>query len=131
MHRARCERARSTRCEPDGVASAPALSPSSALLCPILFCSVLFFLFRSVLSCVSRHKVSSLLIESKESNIPHRDAAKKAWFNHLIDRGYHSFEFYEEVGRSVWSWDLHEHLFPIQVLHRPKQLAAHSPHPPT
>jgi len=71
---------------------------------------------QSASKILERKGVQMLLIESKKIGDEARDGFKKQYFQSLIDRGYHAYEFYEEVGRIVYSWSLQQHLFPIQEL---------------
>ena len=74
------------------------------------------YVVSSAASLLASYNVAAILVEAKGGGGDDRDAFKREWFANLTERqGYTPYEFYEEVGRSVYSWDLAEHLFPIHV----------------
>lgn len=79
------------------------------------------YVVASAASLLANHKVGAILVEAKGGGGDDRDAFKREWFATLTEsQGYYPYEFYEEVGRSVYSWSLAEHLFPI---HPPREFA--------
>ena len=78
----------------------PSTSLSPALVAPVV---------KSASISLSRHRVDAILLEAKGSGQPARDDFKREFFSRLVDvDGYLSYEFYEEVGRSVFTWNLDE-----------------------
>jgi FkbM family methyltransferase len=69
---------------------------------------------RSAVKLLARRGAAAFLIESKSTGDAERDAWKRRWFQTMVQADYDAFEFYEEVGRKVWSWDIAEHIFPIE-----------------
>uniref|UniRef100_A0A7S4KJL2 Methyltransferase FkbM domain-containing protein n=1 Tax=Guillardia theta TaxID=55529 RepID=A0A7S4KJL2_GUITH len=78
---------------------------------------------RSALRILEGRKIDSILLEAKGSSDEARNEFKKGVFKGLVEKGYTAYEFYEEVGRSVFSWNLHDHLFPLQVRRGGKTLS--------
>ncbi|KAJ1491015.1 hypothetical protein T484DRAFT_1776045, partial [Baffinella frigidus] len=70
---------------------------------------------RSAAKLFAKHHVGAVLIETKPSEDSARDRFKREWLEGMLTQGYSAYSFYEEVGRSVYSWGLAEHLFPIQA----------------
>lgn len=67
------------------------------------------FVVKSAASVLSKHRVGAILLEAKASGHPERDKFKREFFARLTHvEGFHPYEFYEEVGRSVFAWNLDE-----------------------
>ena len=68
------------------------------------------FVVRSAASLLSQRQVDAILVEAKGSGHAVRDRFKREFFSQLTSggMGYSAYEFYEEVGRSVYAWNLDE-----------------------
>ena len=63
------------------------------------------YVVQSAESLLAHHRVDAILVEAKGSGEESRDAFKRQWFASLTEQhGFSAYEFYEEVGRSVFSW---------------------------
>ena len=69
---------------------------------------------RSAEKLLARRGSAAFLIESKSTGDAERDAWKRGWFQNMVQADYDAYEFYEEVGRKVWRWDIAKHIFPIE-----------------
>jgi len=70
------------------------------------------YVLRSAESLLSKRQVDAILVEAKGSGHAARDRVKREYFSRLTSGGvgcsYSAYEFYEEVGRSVYAWNLDE-----------------------
>ena len=63
------------------------------------------YVVQSAESLLAHHRVDAILVEAKGSGEESRDDFKRQWFASLTEQhGFSAYEFYEEVGRSVFSW---------------------------
>ena len=100
---------RSLTSSPPSLSLTPPTLPPPLLPPTSLSPAVVALVVKSASISLSRHRVDAILLEAKGSGQPARDDFKREFFSRLVHvDGYLSYEFYEEVGRSVFAWNLDE-----------------------